>query len=559
MFEKFFKALDEMIDDFRKMRLNRPNFISNDYVSKIEIYINDAKDQLINAVPEEKVRIISSLYDRFGEYLEFSRTEITKLKEQILKPEEKPVDKKIEVLTDEEIEKLFRNFGFDDEKIIKLRKNRHYTELKEKGVYENIENIFRLLHRYKFKASDFYELINQLLLVLIHSNDEIVQKEIDNVCDDLGIADISKENNSFLNFKNRFCKYLLFPQLFGIGISENDNVKKRNAQGTTGGQRGIIDYIGRHIQSEENRKFLKKNGIIFINTLNILDSNPSLIKHNLYILKKYGFSVKDINKAPSILGQYGLVEKIDLAIELGFFDKIIAYPSNLLISPLALHRIKYCQLNGISIDGRRANHSYELSSRISECSSGCFDDKKDPKGPEYIIKDGEELPLGKIEFNKSDYSITVRGYAKSMELVTQLSDQPIDYSDVLSDINEVLFKKEELLFEDNVLKLYIRELDKHFSYGALKYVFKFDGKYVVISRYKVLRYLAVTYKNGILSEKNINLRNIFIQALTYNSLLTKEEMDIIEKNIELIFNKNNEIINGSKISSEDSDLGYSGK
>lgn len=425
------------------------------------------------------------------------------------------------LLSEEEFIKLLQDFGFEDLFIEKMRSyKKDFNNLKRYSSIEKIQKILACFHKLGFDTNDFDERERQLLLILTHSNEDIIEKIMEFVKEDL-IND-GKSIKDLSIVKKRFGEYLGHVSLFG----EKTRILQKKERKSPTSSSSKSDFLGTFLNYKANREFLKRNGIkIKLDSLSSLEKNPELIKDNLFLLKKYGFSNDEIEQSLSVLSVYYLEDLIDLSIELKVFDRFKIHPSHFVsFNRLIAMRIKYCQLHNISIDGRNKK---ELSLKVSKQSSA-FDISKG--GPEEINPTNQT----KVAFEPDKVGKMIGQYSSLLKLsrqpilVTGMTESQVEMEDIF-DI-EYLYT-----YRKTYLKSILIEFDRIFSFGKLQYIFKNGDDFVVISRLKVqknlLRVLYHNFQTEISDECFDNISNVLLYCIEKNSLLTSSEEKIIHDNV----------------------------
>lgn len=433
-------------------------------------------------------------------------------------------------ITSEEIERILIKYGFNDEDILKIQSyKKDYDALKKYGNINNMQEILDILKEKGMSPSDFKERLKHLLKILLHSNKDIILKIFDYAKDDL-ISNNLDANNK--NIKERFDEYLGHVSVFG---TRTRVLKRKSEKSKTSSNKKDNDFIGTFANYQDNRDFLKKQGIqIKLDSISSLEKSPTVIKNNLYHLRRYGFRDSDVEKALSVLSVAYLEDLMDLAIELGTFDMFKVYPSNYVaFNKFLACRIKYCKEHNISISGRT---KYELSGKIKR-QNECFDASRGGI-EEYCISPD------KVLFDSNNITGMISQYLKLMHI-----SYPISLAKGLSDNyttidDNILELDYPYTYRKAYLKSIIVAFDEMFKQNELTYLFKIDEKEIIISRYKVLRNLTHVlindFNNEIVNQTFNNISNILLYCIEKNSLLTTLEASIVRRNVySFIDNLNN--------------------
>ena len=447
------------------------------------------------------------------------------------------VDENSKPLDINDIENLWRDFGFSEEfiKILETEKyDKYLTTLIKYSKFDKIKGILDLFKENGIVPSDFESLKKQFLQILIHSDVNVIKELFEYINED--ILSVGRS----LSFNKRFHDYVSSSSLFGgrtrVYIKRE---KKSSSKSNTSSIKS--DFTGTFLKFKENREFLKKMGVeIKLDCLTTLQKSHEIIKKNYFLLRKYGFENEDIENSLSVLSAVDLEYHLDLAVELRILDRFKINPSHLVsFNTFIPRRIKYCREKNISIDGLRKG---ELSSKIMKKSS-IFDAEKN--GPETRLENKSEK---EITYDpKSTKMITeydkLIGIERSTPLLVSMIESDID----IDDIDDIEYEHTD---RKQYLKSIIDEFDRCFAIDQYQYVFTKGYEKVVISRLKVRKNLArLLYNEFVDAVQDLSfdyISNILIHCIEKKSLLTRNEQELIESSVyDFIdeFNKKNQYSN----------------
>ena len=425
----------------------------------------------------------------------------------------------------EDVQALFSKYGydihsiFDDEDIDRIVK------------YGNLQNMEEILIAIKdIKLNNDKKQSSKLANIFVLSNGEIVKTVLDNIKAD-SKANFSSNNYSLSEIFN---SYLDFYPLF---IKGNKSLDKVNGKGPGGdgpinesvtGSFGNYLAIRNIIKSEDNdadiNAMIERSGSVFV------QCSARSFKKRLEKFKLYG-ATKDnyFGTLSCFLGNHSL-DIIDVFRELGHdkylfkggFSTTCRRVDNI---NMTLSLIKLYNKRGESIyfrepDGDKRKY-YKLKGYISTPKSGS-------KGGMILAGDTRDmLDMGLI-VKTSDIAFPKRNGEKGV-ILSELGRFE-NYCNRYYEENVTKYDEYDRIISDNendnitsmsLNNIYIRELDD--AYKVSEYLYDIDG--VMISRFKVLRVFET-----LLSNRLGNLDGLFV-AITRNSILTKDELERIDKEI----------------------------
>lgn len=425
----------------------------------------------------------------------------------------------------EDVQALFSKYGydihsiFDDEDIDRIVK------------YGNLQNMEEILIAIKdIKLNNDKKQSSKLANIFVLSNGEIVKTVLDNIKAD-SKANFSSNNYSLSEIFNSYLDcYPLF-------IKGNKSLDKVNGKGPGGdgpinesvtGSFGNYLAIRNIIKSEDNdadiNAMIERSGSVFV------QCSARSFKKRLEKFKLYG-ATKDnyFGTLSCFLGNHSL-DIIDVFRELGHdkylfkggFSTTCRRVDNI---NMTLSLIKLYNKRGESIyfrepDGDKRKY-YKLKGYISTPKSGS-------KGGMILAGDTRDmLDMGLI-VKTSDIAFPKRNGEKGV-ILSELGRFE-NYCNRYYEENVTKYDEYDRIISDNendnitsmsLNNIYIRELDD--AYKVSEYLYDIDG--VMISRFKVLRVFET-----LLSNRLGNLDGLFV-AITRNSILTKDELERIDKEI----------------------------
>lgn len=425
----------------------------------------------------------------------------------------------------EDVQALFSKYGydihsiFDDEDIDRIVK------------YGNLQNMEEILIAIKdIKLNDDKKQSSKLANIFVLSNGEIVKTVLDNIKAD-SKANFSSNNYSLSEIFNSYLN------VYPLFIKGNKSLDKVNGKGPGGdgpinesvtGSFGKYLAIRNIIKSEDNdadiNAMIERSGSVFV------QCSARSFKKRLEKFKLYG-ATKDnyFGTLSCFLGNHSL-DIIDVFRELGHdkylfkggFSTTCRRVDNI---NMTLSLIKLYNKRGESIyfrepDGDKRKY-YKLKGYISTPKSGS-------KGGMILAGDTRDmLDMGLI-FKTSDIAFPKRNGEKGV-ILSELGRFE-NYCNRYYEENVTKYDEYDRIISDNendnitsmsLNNIYIRELDD--AYKVSEYLYDIDG--VMISRFKVLRVFET-----LLSNRLGNLDGLFV-AITRNSILTKDELERIDKEI----------------------------
>ena len=425
----------------------------------------------------------------------------------------------------EDVQALFSKYGydiysiFDDEDIDRIVK------------YGNLQNMEEILIAIKeIKLNDDKKQSSKLANIFVLSNGEIVKTVLDNIKAD-SKANFSSNNYSLSEIFN---SYLDFYPLFIKGNKSFDKVNGKGPGGDGPINESVTGSFGNYlairniIKSEDNdadiNAMIERSGSVFV------QCSARSFKKRLEKFKLYG-ATKDnyFGTLSCFLGNHSL-DIIDVFRELGHdkylfkggFSTTCRRVDNI---NMTLSLIKLYNKRGESIyfrepDGDKRKY-YKLKGYISTPKSGS-------KGGMILAGDTRDmLDMGLI-VKTSDIAFPKRNGEKGV-ILSELGRFE-NYCNRYYEENVTKYDEYDRIISDNendnitsmsLNNIYIRELDD--AYKVSEYLYDIDG--VMISRFKVLRVFET-----LLSNRLGNLDGLFV-AITRNSILTKDELERIDKEI----------------------------
>lgn len=425
----------------------------------------------------------------------------------------------------EDVQALFSKYGydihsiFDDEDIDRIVK------------YGNLQNMEEILIAIKeIKLNNDKKQSSKLANIFVLSNGEIVKTVLDNIKAD-SKANFSSNNYSLSEIFN---SYLDFYPLFIKGNKSLDKVNGKGPGGDGPINESVTGSFGKYlairniIKSEDNdadiNAMIERSGSVFV------QCSARSFKKRLEKFKLYG-ATKDnyFGTLSCFLGNHSL-DIIDVFRELGHdkylfkggFSTTCRRVDNI---NMTLSLIKLYNKRGESIyfrepDGDKRKY-YKLKGYISTPKSGS-------KGGMILAGDTRDmLDMGLI-VKTSDIAFPKRNGEKGV-ILSELGRFE-NYCNRYYEENVTKYDEYDRIISDNendnitsmsLNNIYIRELDD--AYKVSEYLYDIDG--VMISRFKVLRVFET-----LLSNRLGNLDGLFV-AITRNSILTKDELERIDKEI----------------------------
>ncbi len=485
-------------------------------VSKLLMFVKD-----MNISLKDKIDIIREINSQVF------KIEAETLTEDVSDTEEIEVIDVVNIsnINVEDVQALFSKYGydihsiFDDEDIDRIVK------------YGNLQNMEEILIAIKdIKLNNDKKQSSKLANIFVLSNGEIVKTVLDNIKAD-SKANFSSNNYSLSEIFNSYLN------VYPLFIKGNKSLDKVNGKGPGGdgpinesvtGSFGKYLAIRNIIKSEDNdadiNAMIERSGSVFV------QCSARSFKKRLEKFKLYG-ATKDnyFGTLSCFLGNHSL-DIIDVFRELGHdkylfkggFSTTCRRVDNI---NMTLSLIKLYNKRGESIyfrepDGDRRKY-YKLKGYISTPKSGS-------KGGMILAGDTRDmLDMGLI-VKTSDIAFPKRNGEKGV-ILSELGRFE-NYCNKYYEENVTKYDEYDRIISDNendnitsmsLNNIYIRELDD--AYKVSEYLYDIDG--VMISRFKVLRVFET-----LLSNRLGNLDGLFV-AITRNSILTKDELERIDKEI----------------------------
>ena len=425
----------------------------------------------------------------------------------------------------EDVQALFSKYGYD---IHSIFENVDIDRIVKYGNLQNMEEI--LIAIKDIKLNDDKKQSSKLAKIFVLSNGEIVKTVLDNIKAD-SKANFSSNNYSLSEIFN---SYLDFYPLFIKGNKSFDKVNGKGPGGDGPINESVTGSFGKYlairniIKSEDNdvdiNAMIERSGSVFV------QCSARSFKKRLEKFKLYG-ATKDnyFGTLSCFLGNHSL-DIIDVFRELGHdkylfkggFSTTCRRVDNI---NMTLSLIKLYNKRGESIyfrepDGDKRKY-YKLKGYISTPKSGS-------KGGMILAGDTRDmLDMGLI-VKTSDIAFPKRNGEKGV-ILSELGRFE-NYCNRYYEENVTKYDEYDRIISDNendnitsmsLNNIYIRELDD--AYKVSEYLYDIDG--VMISRFKVLRVFET-----LLSNRLGNLDGLFV-AITRNSILTKDELERIDKEI----------------------------
>lgn len=505
-----------ILEEYNNIREIISRNIDFNDVSKLLMFVKD-----MNISLKDKIDIIREINSQVF------KIEAETLTEDVSDTEEIEVIDVVNIsnINVEDVQALFSKYGydihsiFDDEDIDRIVK------------YGNLQNMEEILIAIKdIKLNNDKKQSSKLANIFVLSNGEIVKTVLDNIKAD-SKANFSSNNYSLSEIFNSYLN------VYPLFIKGNKSLDKVNGKGPGGdgpinesvtGSFGKYLAIRNIIKSEDNdadiNAMIERSGSVFV------QCSARSFKKRLEKFKLYG-ATKDnyFGTLSCFLGNHSL-DIIDVFRELGHdkylfkggFSTTCRRVDNI---NMTLSLIKLYNKRGESIyfrepDGDKRKY-YKLKGYISTPKSGS-------KGGMILAGDTRDmLDMGLI-FKTSDIAFPKRNGEKGV-ILSELGRFE-NYCNRYYEENVTKYDEYDRIISDNendnitsmsLNNIYIRELDD--AYKVSEYLYDIDG--VMISRFKVLRVFET-----LLSNRLGNLDGLFV-AITRNSILTKDELERIDKEI----------------------------
>ena len=395
-------------------------------------------------------------------------------------------DEEIEVInktniTKEDLEKLFQKYGINYQDIKSTAK----SELETYGNLENIEQIILTLKKYNlFSVEIFNNYQLAISRIFIYSKPEIVESVI---------KTYQRYNLNISEFLDDFFKRpaKFIPRKRKWLMRNTDDKKTTNNKDE--------ENIGGYEDFEKNLELFNSIGVdiakAYQKSAYYFEKPHDSIKKSLKNFDLYGITPKYYRDTLSAFANHNQLDILDIFIEFNAFDYVTSNMSRACINKnsLMFYKMFKARENGIDI------HSLYK------------DTKKGIQLPSTITYDDKTY----LDVNKDNYQ-ELNVYHKEPSELEQIFDEIVKKSDN----NTIAF---DFINQLNSIKI----LDKEDSSKQVR-AYNIDG--LLISRYKVLRYMTTLIYNGMNESKDM-----LMYAITKNSFLTKEEYEKIETVVENIF------------------------
>ncbi len=425
----------------------------------------------------------------------------------------------------EDVQALFSKYGYD---IHSIFKNVDIDRIVKYGNLQNMEEI--LIAIKDIKLNDDKKQSTKLAKIFVLSNGEIVKMVLDNIKAD-SKANFSSNNYSLSEIFN---SYLDFYPLFIKGNKSFDNSNRKgpggdgpipaDERGAFGNYLAIRDIIKGEDNDADINSMIERCGSVFV------QCSARSFKKRLEKFKLYG-ATKDnyFGTLSCFLGNNSL-DIIDVFRELGHdkylfkggFSTTCRSVDNI---NMTLSLIKLYNMRGESIyfrepDGYRKKN-YMLKGYISSLKSGSMVGKILAGDTRDMLDMGLIVKTSDIAFTKRDgeKGVILSELGRFENYCNRYYEENVtkydEYDTVISD------NENDNITSMSLNNIYIRELDD--AYKVSEHLYDIDG--VMISRFKVLRVFETLLSNGL-----GNLDGLFV-AITRNSILTKDELERLDKEI----------------------------
>ena len=385
------------------------------------------------------------------------------------------------IISKEDLEKLFRKYDINYQDIKSTAK----SELETYGNLENIEQIILTLKKYNlFSVEIFNNYQLAISRIFIYSKPEIVESVI---------KTYQKYNLNIPEFLDDFFKR---PAKF-IPRKRKWLMRNTNNKETTNNKEE--DNIGGYEDFEKNLELFISIGVdiekAYKKSSYYFEKPHDSIKKSLKNFDLYGISPKYYLDTLSAFANHNQLDILDIFIEFNAFDYVTNNMSRACVNKNSLIFFKMFKAKEKGVD---INSLYKYTKRGIELPSAItYDDKT------------------YLDVNKDNYK-DLDVFRKEPTELDKMFDEIIKNSDN----NTIAF---EFLYQLPI----INYLDKEYNSNNTR-VYDIDG--ILISRYKVLRYVTTLIYNGIYESKEM-----LMYAMTKNSFLTEEEYKKIETVVENIF------------------------
>lgn len=393
--------------------------------------------------------------------------------------QEKMIEKfKKNKLTFEQLVEIFNEYGYD----VELIKPELINNIAKYGDINNIKYVFEW-----YKSQEFDKQIKGLMendesfdiyFILLYKTDKEVIKKMEETAHHLNIPikNIFKKNISTFIHKAAQKAHIKHDQ-------NNDNEK-------------INNICGCHEDFIKNIELFNSLGYdvsdIYKNCASILTYSNKTISNNINGLKTYGIDIRNNNQNIKLSGlkSANILLTIDQFIELDEFDYVRNNTSRLQLTPdnIIFYKLYYAKRNGEEYRSKSFEGSYK--SYITQ----------------NLHPDSKVRPNNKLEDTNTIKPV----------IVDQMTDQK--YNDLILDYDYTI---DYNLLESDLFK----KLDKNFlSQDQMAYQIG-NSRF---SKLKLARLLSAFDKID---------NNIVLYCLTYNSIISQEEFDLVKNNIMSLLNE----------------------
>ncbi len=435
-------------------------------------------------IDEEELFI---LYAYLGEYMltDHSLVKVDNI------PDDDEVSEVLEenqkLIEDNVLIELFKKYGYD----YNLLKDEKKILLKQYGRIDKMTSIFEVFKKYIVDP----DYLNNLAIILVYSSPDIVQNIFDN---------IDKDKTEQITGEYLFNNYMSSPNLFISG-------RKMDKERTSTGEFKVIDgEAGLYNNYQANRLFFINQGFNVTSALAKCISvfgtkNQTLVdtyaKYMSYEIPKHAIESK-----LSCLALRNVYEMMDLLIENRCEEHLKKHLSqSVQISRKYIKRIIMAKKLGLPYLN----------------DNGTF--------PGYISNLHNEQLLTSAHISKDDLE---KGISDFIEETEYFDDESLRKEKEVYDsqVEDVIYVRDKELEANK----YIAYLDNNFLDQTLYNIYNIQG--VLISRRKVLR----VYGELIKKHDWENNKNLLMYAITYKSVLSREQLADIEKTVDYILKQTKE-------------------
>jgi len=383
-------------------------------------------------------------------------------------------------IDDQTLIDLFNKYGYK----YNLANAEKKTLIKKFGNIEKITNIFDTLKKYII--DDDY--INNLIIILVYSSVEIINNIFKNI-----------ENDQTENITGDmlFSSYMANPNLF---ISGRKVDRQKSGDGKFNDIEGEAGLYNNYLA---NRKFFIEQGFDITKSLksciSVFGTKNQTLVDTYAKFMSYDISKKVIESNLSCLSTKDVYKMMDLLIENECEPHLRNYLAQSVKFPkIIIRRIIVAKMKGLPY----MNEDYTFPSYISQLRN-------------------EKLSTGIEDISKY---IDETEYFDTESL---LQEKEIYDNQVI----DTIYVRDKKLEENK----YINYLDSNFMDSNLSNVYNIGE--VLISRRKVLR----VYGELIKKHDWENNKNLLMYAITYNSILSREQLETIENTVDYIISKTKEL------------------